>query len=186
MTAIAFDGAVLAVDRAESWGGMRGEVNKMRVLSGHKGNFLAAFCGSVVFITQMVEYFNSKEEIPFPDIIPFNDNGITSGYGLMWNLNERAMYEISGGGVLLMCHEDAITTSGCVDEFLYGAMIGGLNSVQAISKAHVYTAHIGFGVDHVDVYKASEVWEQTEEIFHVYNMIKRLPLQDAIAYAVNL
>lgn len=192
MTAIAFKDGILAADKAETWGGMQGATTKIFIMNGHKGAFIGAFCGSKVFITQMVEYFNSTSDAQFPDIKPFNENGHKNGYGFLWNLDTRDLWEITGGGVLLPQAKTS-AVSGCVDDFLYGAMVAGLSSVQAICKAHLYTESIGFGVDYIDVNKASDVWKECSTIkgfnyilSDIRDLIQTKDVLSAVHDAINL
>lgn len=147
MTCIAWDGEVLAADRGVQRGSCVISYKKVHFVNGHRGRFLVGLCGAIAFTDRVIEYFNSKTEIVFPDIKKYDaDSDIASTCGLAVDEAGQCFFIYCDGAFSEpMLDKWGADGSGCV--FLAGALAAGANAQQAIELAIQHTTCAFLGVD---------------------------------------
>lgn len=168
MTAIAYDGKTISVDRAATSGEVRTAVQKLRFLSGDSGTFVSALCGSSAWITQVEKYFNRFDphgmETEFPNVEPYTENGRNLCFGLLYNLDSKRMYSLSGDGTLIP-EEGNLLTAGACYSFLHGVLCTGAGSKTAVALSQIYSDGSGLGVCTLDLeafWEARAEWSQSK------------------------
>jgi hypothetical protein len=130
MTALAWDGKVLAADTQYDQGGHRGHSSKLSVIN-HPiiGKMMVALCGSVRGSSLMIDQLESNT------VAKVNDYDVTCVYGIGVDSGKN-VYNIYGDGYCVIeDRRNRFMASGSCYEFLYGAMFAGLSAGEAIELA---------------------------------------------------
>lgn len=143
MTAIAWDGTTLAVDRATFGADQMMECCKLHIIYKKDTPMMYASCGSTYNINQIVRWFENgcegKPEIDKEaDTIGASFGIMVDGWGTAWT--------VFGNGTLERIIPP-FAADGAATPFLYGALAAGASADKAVQLAVQMRGDAGIGVD---------------------------------------
>lgn len=156
MTVIAFDGINLVADKAEFFCGVMTEVTKIFMFNDidpkvdeffkcnfHRRKILMGLAGRVKDIT---DFLNALRQGDIKTLNRLAEDKECDLEGIIINVSEGRMFYLYNQ-LALKENFSLPMVRGSATPFTYGAMIAGLDAVEAVSAAVQYTDHAGLGVN---------------------------------------
>lgn len=156
MTVIAFDGINLAADKAEFFCGVMTEVTKLFLFedispkvdeffkcSFHRRKILLGLAGRV---KDIADFLNAIRHGDVKTLNRLADDKDCDLEGIIINVTEGRMFYLYSQ-LALKENFSLPMVRGSATPFTYGAMIAGLDAIEAVSAAVQYTDHAGLGVN---------------------------------------
>lgn len=144
MTAIAWDGTTLAVDRASFCGEQMIETAKLCIFNGGTDSaMMYAGCGNASTINEIVRWIQNGQ-VGVPDV-PKVDQESGVSFGIIVDRYGRA-YNVFGNGLMDLIIAP-FGADGASAPFVAGALAAGVDATRAIQLAVKFRGDAGIGVD---------------------------------------